>query len=192
VRCEELGYAQGTEKHENCIYVLSKLERADELFEVESSAKCFESAFHATHCVVWYSRVAAGEAMDEAVVKNFNTLMDAKATAEDRCRKRLGKEEMTNTTMGECVAAETKQYILDFGATIDEATIASFNGMSAKSKEAYEDFAAWSKKRYDEAKAKSRELYEGGKEKSGELYEKGKAKSKELHERWNKWRRSGE
>jgi hypothetical protein len=146
VRCEGVGYVQGTEQHTNCVFVVSHLDQFDNYFQVKSFAKCFDSSLWAARCVAWYSRDAARETIDEEAVKQFNAMMEAKFKAEERCRSRLGKVEITTAAWATCITAESKELYASLG--INEAVASSFDATIIKSKEMY-----------DALKRKSQEYY---------------------------------
>jgi hypothetical protein len=73
-RCERFGYSKGSEKHANCVFVLSKLKQSDKYLQVESFAKCFDSLLWATRCAAWYGRDSARDSIDEESVRQFNSL----------------------------------------------------------------------------------------------------------------------
>jgi hypothetical protein len=157
VRCEKLGYAEGSEEYVNCVYVLSNLDKADKLLQVKSFTKCFDGVFYATRCVFWYSHQGARETVDETAVEAFNSMMDEEAVirakAEDYCREKHGEK----ADLSECMAAESEEL---------------YEGMSIKSKEFYEAFSAESSELYKRWADKSKELYKRLSVKGKELYKK--------------------
>jgi hypothetical protein len=146
------------ERYNNCVYVLSKLDNAEAYLKVDSFSQCFNSAFWATRCVLWYGRDAARDTVDENAISTFNAMMDAKEQAEERCSQRLGKV-ASETEMAGCIADETKAYARSLG--LDDASIDAFNSLSDKARELYED-----------GKKKTWQLYEGGKKAWGEVLER--------------------